>query len=163
MKIREQFQTLHAALDTWARERGGLCEIASDPFHLLALLQHKPGGIRAAILFAGEIKRGDFEETGAVDRNFSVILSRGRALTAEPSDSLMKESASGGAPLFDLVEQARDIVRAIQFEDTGAVPLEQLTTEVTPNYLGAEVFAVDGKPLDAYQLNFQIGTQLPAA
>lgn len=147
-------------LQTWAVENGGGAEIVSDPFHLLAMLMTKPAGFRAYVLFVGEAKRGEYEETGAVDRNFGVIISRNRGLTVNPGDALVK----GETPLFELVEGARNAVRSIQFEDTLAVPLNQLTTEVTPNYLGCEPFpAPDGKMVDAYQLNFAIGSQLPAA
>lgn len=155
MTIAEQLNQVADALKTWAAAQGGTAEVAADPFHLLAMLQHKPGSVRAVVLFGGEQKRGEFEETGAVDRGFSVILSRGRGFTAEPSASLVK-GAAGGRPLFDLVEEARQQIRGLSFAEE--------TTEVTPNYLGCELFpSAEGKAVDAYQLNFQIGVQLPAA
>lgn len=164
MTIAAQLLAVRAALTAWARSLGGTVEIAGDPFHLLGLLQNKPGGLRVAILFQGETKRGEYEEAGLVDRNFSLVLSRGRGLAIEPADSLVATTPNaGGTPLFDLVEQARDLIRGLQFENTLVIPLASLTTEVTPNYLGSETFAVEGRPIDAYQLNFQIGTQLPAA
>lgn len=145
---------MSAALDAWAKatEKGGYAEVASDPFHLLGLLSLRPGNVRATVLFTAENKRGELEETSMVDRGFAVIISRGRGLTLEPSASLVKGNA-GGEPLFDLAESARDVVRGLSFEGD--------TTEVTPNYTGTEIFAVDGKAIDAYQLNFQIGTLLP--
>lgn len=152
MKIAAQLKQVRDALQLWAAEKGGTAEIARDPFHLLSLLQIKPGSFRAAVLFASETKRGDLEETSMVDRGYSVILSRGRGLTAKPTDSLVVGQGDG-EPLFDLVEQLRELIRGLSFE-TG-------TTEVTPNYTGTEIFAVDGKAIDAYQLNFQIGTLLP--
>ena len=162
MTIAAQLNAVVAALKAWCETRGSTAEVAGDPFHLLALLQTKPGSVRAVVLFAGETKRGEIEESGIVDRSFSVVLSRGQGLTLSPGDSLVK-GAGGGPPLFQLVEEARQIVRGLQFEDTLVIPIDSLTTEVTPNYLGCEPFAVDDKRLDAYQLNFQIGTQLPAA
>lgn len=152
MTISAQLKQVAAALQTWAVQKGGSAEIAGDPFHLLSLLQHKPGSVRAAVLFAAETKRGEFEEASMVDRGFTVVISRGRGLAAVPTDSLVKGQGDG-QPLFDLVEEARQIIRGLSFSAD--------TTEVTPNYTGCEPFAVDGKAIDAYQLSFQIGTQLP--
>lgn len=154
MTIAAQLLQVAAALDAWARalEKGGYSEVASDPFHLLGLLSLKPGNVRATVLFTTETKRGEHEEASMVDRSFAVIISRGRGMTLEPSASLVKGNA-GGQPLFGLVESARDVVRGLSFASE--------TTEVTPNYTGTEIFAVDGKAIDAYQLNFQIGTILP--
>lgn len=155
MTIAAQLNQVATALDAWAKEHGGTAEVAADPFHLFALLGNKPGGVRAVVLFAGEAKRGEYEEQGAVDRSFGVIISRGRGFTLDPSASLVK-GAGGGEPLYDLIEEARQLIRRISFDAE--------TTEVTPNYLGCDLFpASEGKPVDAYQLNFSIGTQLPVA
>lgn len=153
MRISAQLNQVATTLDVWCRTKGGVAVVASDPFEMLGMLQNKPGGLRAVVMFTGENKRGEYEEAGFVDRNFAIVVSRGRALTLEPGASLTVGSANGD-PLFDLAESARDVIRGLSFDAE--------TTEVTPNYTGTEALAVDGKRLDAYQLNFQIGTQLPA-
>ena len=38
--------------------------------------------------FDAEVKRGEYEESGRVDRKFLVIVSRGRGFTFDPGDSL---------------------------------------------------------------------------
>lgn len=159
MTIAQQLNAVKEALKPFAEDKGLGLDIAGDPFEALLRLKSKPGAGALVIFSQGEVKRGEYEETGAVDRNFAVIVSRGQALTIEPGASLVK-GAAGGEPLFDLIEQARDVVRAIQFEDPSA---PDPTTEVTPNYLGFEPYSVEGRLMDAYQLNFQIGSQLPAA
>ena len=154
MTIAAQLNQLVAALDAWAKLLNGSAEAASDPFHLLAMLQMKPGSVRACVLCTGEAKRGDYEEGGFIDRSFSVVISRGRGFTLEPEASKTK-GAANGEPLYNLVEAARDVCRGLSFDAD--------TTEVTLNYLGWEPFpAPEGRAVDACQLNFQIGVQLPA-
>src|SRR5262245_6999631 len=145
MTIAEGLNAVQQVLDAWAKSKGGAAEVAGDPLHLFGLLGLKPGGVRAVVMFAGDLKRGDFEESGISDLNFVVVLSRGRGFTLDPGASLVLGSA-GGEPLFDLLEAARDLVRSMSFPED--------ETEVTPNYLGSEIFSTpDGKPADAYQLN----------
>lgn len=156
MTIAEQLNAVNAVLKPWAEDFGGTAEVAGDPFHLFAMLGLKPGSVRAVVLFAGEVKRGEFEESGIADRNFAVVITRGRGLTLEPGAPLVTGGAGADQPLFALVEQARDLIRAMSFTAD--------ETEVTPNYLGCEIFPTpEGRPADAYQLNFSIGVQLPDA
>ena len=153
MKISEQLKAVRDALADWAREHGGQVFVAADPYHLVTLLRETPKAIRCVVMFHGETKRGDYEERGAVDRTFWVVCTRGQGLKLEPGASLV-DGVAGGLPLFDLVEEARQIIRGIQFSAD--------TTEVTPNYLGVEPFSTEGYLVDAYRLEFSIGTQLPA-
>lgn len=153
MKIKDQLTQIRDTLDGWARGHGGRVFIASDPYHLVTLLRENPKAMRCGLMFHGESKRGDYEERGAVDRTFWVVCTRGQGLKLEPGASLVEGSA-GGVPLFDLVEEARQIIRGIQF-DPG-------TTETTPNYLGTEPFNTEGYLVDAYRIEFSIGVQLPA-
>jgi hypothetical protein len=153
--IREILTVTCDALDAWARKHGGRAEIAGDPAHLFALLSHGPGAVRACIMLRRELKRGEHEEAGYVDRTFIVTISRGRGFTLEPSDALIRQTTVG-APLFDLAEEARDIVRAIDY------PLED--TDWTVDYQSTDLFEFPTEnPVDAYQLTFSIGCQLPAA
>jgi hypothetical protein len=167
VKIRAQLEQVHAALDTWARGERGRAEIASDPFHLFSLLLENPGGVRAIVQFQGETIRG-MEEASLVDRTFLVVISRTRPLSVDASASLVKTTTGGGArPLFDLVEDARQIIRGLQFDaeapaDSGYGPTAQATTEITPLVRSVQPLSVpDGVLSDAYQIEFSIGTLLP--
>jgi hypothetical protein len=152
MKISDQLKLVRDALAAWSRTCGATVAIASDPFHLVALLRENPKAPRAAVLFMGESKRGEHEEAGMVDRTFWVVVSRGQGLRLEPGAGLV-DGASGGQPLFDLVEQVRDVIRSLSFHPE--------TTEVTPNNLSIDAFNTEGYLMDAYKLEFSIGVQLP--
>lgn len=153
MTIKEQIKAVVTALNGWARDKGGRAVPASGPVHVLELLREKPGGVTAAVLFDSEDPRGDFSEVGKVDRGFKVILSRGKGFRIETGENLVEGSA-GGAPLYDLVEEAREIVRAIEFtsEDPEDAAVE---------YKGIGPFEVSGFVLDAYEIRFGCGTQIP--
>jgi hypothetical protein len=153
MKISEQLIQLSEMLSAWTKENGGAAAVARDPYHRATLLAATPAGARALIMFHGETKRGDYEEMGAVDRTFWVVITRGQGLRLSPGANLVEGNA-GGKALFDLVEEARQLVRGISFAAD--------TTEVTPNFKSIEPFNVEGYLLDAYKLEFSIGVQLPA-
>lgn len=152
MTIAEHLLFIAAALKDWAQETKGRVEIASDAMHLLGLLSTSPGAPRCVVMFDSEEKRGEFEESGGVDRKFLVIVSRGRGFTLE-GDSLVK-GAAGGKPMYDLCEEVREIIRALRFTDAGA-------TEVLPNYLATRRFTLEESATDAYQIEFSTGVQLP--
>lgn len=144
------------ALKTWAAGHGGTAEIAGDVIDVFQKLTNKPGSVRAVVWLRQEDKRGDFEETGVVDRTVIVFISRGRGFTLDPTDSLWLDTAGSGEPLFDLVEEARRLIRSMS--------LPQETTEATFDYKGYQPFNLaTEQPVDAYQLEFSIGVQLPPA
>lgn len=153
MKISEILISIEAALKVWAKPHAGTVHLAGDPLHLFSLLGDKPGGVRAAIMVRDGQKRGEYEEAGQEDVTFLVVVSRGRGFKAEPADNLVRGSG-GGAPLYDLVEQIRDVVRGIDLDDE--------TTEVTFDFKGFGPYHNPFEILaDAYQLEFSIGRQLP--
>lgn len=152
MTIAEQLKFIKEKLKPWTDEVKGRVEIAADPVHVLGLLATSPGSPRVVILFDGEEKRGEYEELGRVDRKFLVIVSRGRGFKLEPGDALT-DGAAGGRPLFQLVEEGREMVRAIVFD--------RETTEGIPNYTATRRLQLEEQTVDAYQIEFSIGTQLP--
>ncbi len=157
MTIASQLKVVRDALREWAAGRHGGVEIAADPEHLFALLQIKPGGFRAVVIFQGETKRGEYEELGFVDRTFWVVLSFGRSMMLDKGNALVT-SRAGNLPLFDLVEECRELIRGISFEEAN----DSATTEITPNFKAIETFDTGDLQLDAYRIIFTIGCQLPA-
>lgn len=155
MRIADQLKDITAALNDWAETEGGSAAVARDKVHLWDLLTLKPGAPRAVVLFWSEKLRGDFGNMallGRVDRTFLVIVSRGRGFKLNPGDSLT-EGAGGGKAMFDLVEGARDVIRALQ--------LDPNTTERPVDFKGIDPFdAGEELRVDAYQIEFSIGTQL---
>jgi hypothetical protein len=153
MTIKDQLKQLRDAFAPWAQANGGSVAIASDEYHLVFLLTQSPGKPRTVLLCQSETKRGEYEEAGQVDRTFNVFLSQGKGLKLDPGASLT-EGTAGGHPTYDLVEEARELIRAISFDSE--------TTEVTPNYKGWSPYPIDGYLTDTIKLEFSIGTQLPA-
>ena len=152
MTIREQLTFLAEQLAPWAIEFKGRVEIAADPLHVLGLISTAPGSPRLVLMFEGEEKRGEYEETGKVDRKFIVVVSRGRGLQLQPGENLITGSA-GGQPLYDLIEQAREMVRGLVFD--------RETTDGIPDYTATSRLKLEDSTVDAYQIEFSIGVQLP--
>lgn len=139
----------------WLTEPGGEVEIAGDAVDLFGMLSAQPGGLRVVVWVAREQKRGEYEESGLVDRTVHIFVSRGRGFTLQPSDGLVRATAGARKPLYDLVEEVRDLVRGID--------LDAETTEVTLDYKGFQPFDLPTeRPVDAYQIEFSCGVQLPA-
>ena len=159
MTIKEQLLIVRDRFAPWARANGAKVEVASDPYHIVYLLVQAPGAMRACVMFHSDAKRGEYEESGMVDRTFWVVVSRGKGMKIDPGASLTEGVSGGGKAMFDLVEEARELIRGISFEGETDFPR---TTEVTPNFKGAEPFAIEGYLTDSYRLEFSIGVQLPA-
>ena len=153
MKLSDQVKAIRTALATWAKEQGGTVEVAGDAAHAFSLLYASPGALRVAIWPNEETAAGTRPEGGRATRKFLVVLSRGRSLALEKSDSLLSYVA-GAQPLFDLVEDARDLVRGIEFtEGDESAALE---------YAGWQPLQIPSERiLDAYQLTFTLEAQLP--
>lgn len=159
MTIKEQLLIVRDRFAAWAQGNSGTVAVASDPYHIVFLLTESPGAMKACVMFHSELKRGEYEESGMVDRTFWVVISRGKGMKIEPGASLTQGVSGSAKAMFDLVEEGRELIRAISFEGPTDLPL---TTEVTPNYKGAEPFVMEGYLTDAYRLEFSIGCQLPA-
>jgi hypothetical protein len=91
-----------------------------------------------------------------VDRHFKLVLSRSRGFRIDTGESLSDSSGPAGAkPMFDLIEEVREMVRQLKFSAE--------TTEQIPDYRGAGPFEIQGFVLDAFEVRFSIGTQIPRA
>jgi len=152
MKIAAQTNYIRDSVAAWAAANNGKGEVARNMIHWFGVLATAPGGFRFAVKFKGEGKRGEFEEASMFDRKFWIGFSYGQSLQLEKGDALTKGQA-GGRPLFDLVEELRDVIRGFQFDPN--------TTEVSPNYTGAHELieaAPDWAMIDGFYLEFTIGT-----
>lgn len=149
MTALEALTLIRDSLAEWTQTIGGSAAVAGDVAELFGLLATRPGKVRAIVMIDREAKRGEYEETGAVDVHLLVVISRGRGFAREGSQ------VSGADPLITHVEAAREVLRSIDF------PADE--TEVTIDYQGYRPFAwPTADPVDAYQLECSIGSQLPA-
>lgn len=113
---------------------------------------------RCIITYAGEDIRGDFSiaaATSRVDRHFIVLVTRASGFPADRGKTL-SEQVEGARPFTDLLEEARDIIRCLQFD-----PSITETLDMDPvDYKGIKPVTIDGYPIYAYTIEFSIGTQL---
>lgn len=158
MTIAEQSKAIVAALKDWAVPNKGRAFMAGDPIHLLDELRSKPGSPSAGVLFIEELARGEHPELGRVDRSFKVVISRGRSFKLVPGESLT-EGAAGGPPMFDLAEQAREIILAMR-ADAAAMGDNPWSEDQLPTYKGIRQFEINGMILDAYEVSFTIPAQI---
>lgn len=154
MTIREQVKLVETALQEWAKGNGGRVFIAADALDCIEQLRMRPGKATAAVLWQTEEPRGDVDILGRVDRGFKAVVSRGRGLKLQPGESLT-DGTSGGEPMFDLVEQVREIVLALRLDDD-ALPQE----DQVPTYKGTGPFEVNGTLLDASEVRFGLAAQI---
>jgi hypothetical protein len=153
MTITEQAVQIEAALADWVKTNQGRACIAADPLDALAQLRSRPGAPAAAVLFVDEQVCGGHPEFGLVLRAFKIVVSRGRSLKLVAGESLTS-GAAGGGPLFDLVEQAREVARDLRMTDMDG-------EFQTPVYQGAGSFDVPGYLLDAFEIRFALYATLP--
>ena len=143
---------MQAALADWHKTVGGSCKIANDEPHLFAILGENPGAPRSAILFDEENPRsGELNDVlGRVDRKFIIAISRGRGFNLNLGDSLTK-GVAGGQPMFELVEQAREVIRSMRFGGD----------EEVPYYVGSKRLQFQGVTTDAYAIMISLAADIP--
>ena len=152
MTIGAQLNCIKAKIDAWAKDSGATVQIAADLIDLFSMLAVTPGKVRVLIMFHGERKRGEFEESSMVDRTFWVSVGKGRSMSLKRGDDLVAPAA-GGPPLFDVVEQVRQQLRDLDFDGQ--------TTEEHINYRDCSPFNLEGYLVDAFNLEFSIGDVMP--
>ena len=158
MTIAEQINAIVDACNTWGQNggSGSKAEAATDQVHFFAILTRglslKPGAVRVAVASDGETPRGDIEELARVDRRITIGISRGRGMTLESATGLLKDTGAG-EPLYNLAEEVREVISALAFDGT--------TGERVAYYKGMRRIEVEGFLIDALQLTYDIGTQLP--
>ena len=146
--------TIQNGLATWAQLHGGTIHIAHDASHLFRLLGDNPGAARIGILLHSEKPRNEtFSDVETrMDRHFWVCVSRGYTLELFPGKSLT-QGVAGGKPMFVLVREAAEALRALRFDAAG---------EPQPYYLGYELLTFEGVSLDAYKIAIAIASELQA-
>jgi len=155
MNIGHQLLFTRDSLAAWAKGNNAPVKIAGDLNDLITLLQEAPAAPRVVVMFHREAKRGVHEEAGMVDRFFWVTIARAKGLKIEPGANLVNGGTAGSKPLFLLADEARQIIRNLQFSAA--------STEVTPNFISMEPLAINGvMATDALRLEFSVGTLLAA-
>ena len=156
MTIAEQINLLANALRPWAKANSGHVMVASDALDCFELLRTRPGTPTCAVLWYGREPMGEIDRLGKKINQFKIVVSRGRSLKLIPGESLT-EGAAGGAPMFNLVEQAEAIALSVRQDlDEDADPEDAL-----PVHLGTGPFEVNGILLDAIEIRLSLVAQAP--
>jgi hypothetical protein len=151
--IGSQLKTIQGALSDFASEDGGVAYIARDLRHMWQVAMQRTNTLSVIVAYNGEDARVNYEGgqvTGRVDRHFIVLLTRGRGMQQDRSLDLT-DQVGNARPLYDLVDQATDIVRALVF-DPYWVERTIYFNRVQPVQLSEAI-------MDAYQVEFSIGSQ----
>ena len=149
--IKDQILFLVDTFNGWAQQQmGGTAIAVPDLEAAWSTIKSGPGRPQVLVLLDGEEPRVNFaggEVTGMVERGFSVIIQRGRGLSAERGASLT-DGSGGGRPLYDLVDELVELVRSTMVGD-----------EKTCYYKGFNQFGQEfGMLSDAYRIRFAAGT-----
>jgi hypothetical protein len=157
MTINQIITKVRNSCDAWIQSEGGKAYVASGFFDCWEFLSNKPGSAKIGVYAVRGTPRNNFPQgsnlTRREDEHFKVVISRGRGLQSYRSANLT-DGSSGGRPLYDLLDDLRMVVMNILFDP--------ITTERPHEYLGwSEWGKEQGVDIDAYELNFSIGNQLP--
>ena len=160
-----QLNWIRDCLKNWAVTEGGTAEIAHDLSHMWRKAYDGSKAPKCIICCAGEDVRGPFETAAAtsrVDRHFVILVTRGRGYSSVRGDTLTEQVGSA-RPFYELLEEARDIIRVLVFDTAVNEANPALCDPV--DYRGIKPAVLDEETLDAYLIEFSVGTQLgvPAA
>lgn len=153
-----QANWIKQVLSGWAQSEGGIAQVAHDLNHMWELAFNTSKVPRCMICFVGEDIRGDFSiaaATSRVDRHYVVLVTRGKGYTANRGDTLTQDIGEA-RPFYDLLEEARDLIRVLQFDAS----VTEADSGLPVDYHGIKPALPEDYPLDAYLIEFSIGTQL---
>ncbi len=152
MKISQQAKAIVQGVNTWAQANGGSAVVAADLRHLWEIVRLQSASPRVIVCYDGERIRGDFEwasQAGRVDRRFIVALTRGRGLNLSRGDNLA-ETLQASRPLFDLLEELRDVIRCLR-----DISVEDVM------YTGVDSMTIADVLADGYMIKFMVAADLP--
>ena len=159
MKIADQLAGIRNVFDLWLQdsEHKGKVFICSDLYHLWGILFDNVETLKVLVMYNGETQRTTFPGgalTARVDRRFLVVISRGRGLSVVDRGLPLVASYQNARPLFDIVDEARDVCRGLIWDAA--------FTERPTDFDGIRPFNTEGSGMivDAYQIEFHVGTQL---
>ena len=147
----------NSALATYVQNLSppGFLLIASDLQHAWNFCQSNENAPKFIAVYNGEQIRGDFSVAARnhrVDMQFSLVISRNRALTPDRAMSLSQDTGNA-RPLWSIVSEARDLIRGLVSQEFVEWPVD---------YKGINQWDVGPAWIvDAYVINFSIPADLP--
>ncbi len=153
-----QLNWIKTVMSQWAVKEGGVAIIAQDIDKMWETAFETSKVPRCIVAYSGEDVRGDFAvaaATSRIDRHFIALITRATGYTADRGKGF-SEQVEETRPFTDLLEEARDLIRALQFD--ASITEAQPTDPV--DFKGIKAVTIDGYPIYAYTIEFSIGTQL---
>lgn len=154
VSVSDQTKIIRDSLNDWAIEQRGVCIVCNNIEEQVLTGFDNVMGPVVLIQFLGEESIGDEsvqELLGHVRRSFDILIKRGRLQCSPLSSPLVKTEGSVRA-FYDLVEEARDIVRCIVWPSP-------MTTNPS-EYHNIRPLQTDNWLLDSYVINISIVTQI---
>lgn len=113
---------LTAVLRPLIVDLGGVLDVASDPNHLLELLQVSPQRFRVILLWGG-YATNDNAALGVGTDRLEVVIQCAKGLHFSPAQAQMIARPGGTPPLLELIEQVRQWICAARYPvDAGTDP-----------------------------------------
>lgn len=143
------------SLQTYMATQSGKAIIASDELHAWEYTQSNENFPKAILLYQGDELRSDYP-LAAIEHiskiSFSCIVSRNRSLTQDRGAALTRP-VGNARPLFEIVEEVRDIIRC---------QTSSLFIEMPVDYSGTTKWQTGTFISDAYSIQFNVPQLLPA-
>jgi len=153
--ISQTANLIQDALQDWARPYGGVASIASNLKDLWNQASMNSQTPRILICFNGETARGSFEQISRwhrVDRSWIIAVTKGRGYYSNRGDSL-SNGMSVEMPLFDAVENVRDVVRF----------LTTISEETpSPDYRNTKPMQLGNLIVDGYTIEITTANDIPS-
>lgn len=153
--ISQTAQLIHAAVDEFAQTYGGKADIVSNLKELWNQASINSQSPRILIVYNGETSRGSFSQIAPwhrVDRSWLIAVTKGRGWYANRGDSLYNAEVQE-MPLYDVVENVRDVVRFLQTisEET---PM--------PDYRSTKPMQMGTMVIDGYLIEITTANDIPS-
>ena len=153
-KISEQAGQIRDWLQSYIAEKGGVAVVASNFRDMWEQASNNDDRPRILICYAGEASRGDFSvanKNHRVDREWNVLVTKGRGFNAIRGDGLT-ESSGNTDPFYDNVEDVREMLRRM----TG------ISEEFPIDYRSIRPVQMGQLTIDGYLITFSTANDIPA-
>jgi hypothetical protein len=157
MTIEETMKLLLGPLKFYASRVKGIADIVSDELHLWYYCYNSEDVPKLLLIYNGDKIRGDFKVAALnsmSDFDFDLVVSRNRGLQVDRAQSLAF-NAGNAKPLFQIVEEARNLIRCIN------TPVGTGLVEWPIDYRGTDKWQMPGWIMDGYRVHFSVPNFLP--
>lgn len=153
--ISQEANLIQEELQTWVRQYGGTAAVVSNLKELWNQASMNSQVPRILICYNGESSRGTFSQISTwhrVDRSWLIAVTKGRGYYSNRGDSL-SNGLNVEMPLFDAVENVRDVVRFMQ----------NISEETpSPDYRSTKPMQMGNLVIDGYLIEITTANDIPS-